>query len=61
MRRGRSPSFTLFTTSGKGVYRSRAKANSAARWVAGTTGEAVSVVNDRSGESWEVRASGREA
>jgi hypothetical protein len=61
MTRGERGSFTTYTASGRGTYRSRTKADSAARWVAGTTGEAVSVVNDRSGESWEVPAPGREA
>jgi hypothetical protein len=56
MRRGTRGSFTVYTADARGTYRSRTKADSAARWVAGRTGEAVTVVNDRSGEIWEVPA-----
>jgi hypothetical protein len=53
---GARGSFTVYTADARGTYRSRIKADSAARWVAGRTGEAVTVVNDRSGEIWEVSA-----
>lgn len=58
MTRGARGSFTVYTADARGTYRSRTRADSAARWVAGTTGGAVTVVNDRSGEMWEVRAPG---
>jgi hypothetical protein len=54
MRRRRSQSFTIYTARGRGSYRSYAKANSAALWVAQLTGENVTVVNDGTGQSWEV-------
>jgi hypothetical protein len=54
MRRRRSVSFTVYTVRGRGSYRSYAMADSAARWVAQVTGETVTVVNDGTGESWEV-------
>jgi hypothetical protein len=54
MRRRRSESFTVYTARGRGSYRSYAKADSAARWVAEVTGETVTVVNEGTGQSWEV-------
>ena len=54
MRRRPHASFAVYTARGRGSYRSRVKADSAARWVAGTTGETVSVVNEATGETWEV-------
>jgi len=54
MRRGRRASFTVYTTRGRGSYHSSSKAHAAARWVAGETGESVTVVNERTGQSWEV-------
>jgi len=54
VRRRRSKSFTVYTSSGTGSYHSRAKAESAARWVAEGTGEPVSVVNESTGQTWEV-------
>lgn len=53
MRRRRSESFTVYTARGRGSYRSRSKADAAARWVAQETGESVDVVNESTGESWE--------
>lgn len=38
-----------------GSYRSYAKADSAARWVAQETGESVTVVNEDTGQSWTYR------
>lgn len=58
MRRGRSDSFTVYTARGSGSYRSHSKAHAAARWVAQETGESVSVVNERTGQSWEVSIGG---
>lgn len=52
--RRRSVSFTVYTARGGGSYRSYAMADSAARWVAQVTGETVTVVNDGTGERWEV-------
>lgn len=54
MRRRRSGSFTVYTARGSGTYRSRTKADSAARWVAQVTGETVTVVNEDTGQRWEV-------
>ena len=54
MRRRRSESFSVYTARGRGSYRSYAKADSAARWVSQETGETVTVVNDGTGQSWEV-------
>jgi hypothetical protein len=54
MRRRRSESFTVYTARGRGSYRSPSKAHAAARWVAQETGESVSVVNENTGQSWEV-------
>ncbi len=54
MRRRGSQSFTVYTARGRGSYRSRAKADAAAHWVAHETGESVSVVNESTGRSWEV-------
>jgi hypothetical protein len=54
VRRRRNRSFTVYTSSGTGSYRSRAKAESAARWVAEGTGEPVSVVSESTGQTWEV-------
>jgi hypothetical protein len=53
MRRRPQASFTVYTARGRGSYRSRVKADPAARWVAGTTGETVTVVNEGTGETWE--------
>jgi hypothetical protein len=54
MRRRRSGSFTVYTAHGRGSYRSYAKADSAARWVAEVTGETVTVVNEGTAQSWDV-------
>jgi hypothetical protein len=54
MRRRQSASFTVYTARGRGSYRSYAKADSAARWVAQETGETVTIVNEGTGQSWEV-------
>ena len=54
MSRRRSESFTIYTARGRGSYRSYAKADSAARWVAQETGETVTVVNEGTGRRWEV-------
>jgi hypothetical protein len=54
MRRRRSESFTVYTARGRGSYRSYAKADSAARWVAEVTGETVTVVNEGTGQNWKV-------
>jgi hypothetical protein len=56
MRRRHSANFTVYTTGGTGSYRSYAKAEAAARWVAEETGESVRFVNDSSGQSWDVSA-----
>jgi hypothetical protein len=58
-RSGTSPSFTVYTARGRGCYHTRAQADSAARWVVRETGHPVTVVNERSGERWEVAASAR--
>jgi hypothetical protein len=54
MRRRRSESFTVYTARGRGSYRTYAKADSAARWVAEVTGETVTVVNEGTGQNWKV-------
>jgi hypothetical protein len=54
MRRRRSESLTVYTARGRGSYRSYAKADSAARWVAQETGKTVTIVNEGTGQSWEV-------
>jgi hypothetical protein len=56
MRRARTASFTVYTARGRGSYRSRVKADSAARWVARETGESVSVMDEGTGEIWVVPA-----
>lgn len=59
MRRLRTSYFTVYTARGRGSYRSRDKAESAARWVAQETGERVTVVNERTGEIEEISSSHR--
>ena len=54
MRKRPNASFTVYTARGRGSYRSREQAESAARWVARTTGETVTVVNEVTRETWEV-------
>jgi hypothetical protein len=54
MRRRRSGNFTVYTARGRGAYRTYAKAAVAARWVAEVTGESVTVVNEGTGQTWEV-------
>jgi hypothetical protein len=61
MRRPRKGSFTVYTAHGRGSYRSRVQADSAARWVAEETGETVSVVNEGTGETWDVSVPARTA
>jgi hypothetical protein len=56
MKRRRSESFAVYTARGRGEYRSYAKADSAARWVAEVTGETVTVVNEDTGQNWEISA-----
>ena len=46
----------VYTARGRGSYRSYAKADSAARWVAQETGKTVTIVNEGTGQSWEVSA-----
>ncbi len=59
MRRRRNVSFTLYSARGRGwSYRSYAKADSAARWISQETGESVHVVNESTGQSWEVSIGG---
>ena len=54
MRRRGSESFTVYTARGSGSYRSSSRAQAAARWVAQVTGETVTVVNEDTGQRWEV-------
>jgi len=56
VKRLRTPSFTVYTAHGRGSYRSRQKAEAAARWVAQETGERITVVNERTGEIEEFSA-----
>lgn len=49
-----SASFTVYTAMGRVSYRSHSKADAAARWIARESGDSVSVVNERTGQSWEV-------
>jgi hypothetical protein len=56
MRRRKRGFFTVYTARGKGTYGSHAKAEAAARWVAQETGESVSVVDESTGQTWEVSA-----
>jgi hypothetical protein len=58
-RRRQAPAFTVYTAKGAGSYRSRAKAVAAASWVAETSGGSISVVDERTGELWEVAAPAR--
>jgi hypothetical protein len=60
IKRRRSTSFTVHTARGTGSYRSRAKADSAAHWVADETRTPVSVVSEHTGERWEVSPVRRE-
>jgi hypothetical protein len=60
IKRRRSASFTVHTDRGRGSYRSRAKADSAAHWVADETRTPVSVVSELTGERWEVSPVRRE-
>jgi hypothetical protein len=46
--------FTIFTSAGIGSYRSLTKAMAAAQWVAQESGDSVSVVNQSTGQSWQV-------
>jgi hypothetical protein len=55
-RRRSTGRFSVYTAHGRGSYRSYAKAHAAARWVARTTGESVSIVNDGTAQSWKVSA-----
>ena len=54
MRRLRSASFTVYTAMGRVSYRNRSKADAAARWIARESGDSVSVVNESTGQSWEI-------
>jgi hypothetical protein len=54
MRRRKLESFTVYTTRGRGLYRSHIKAEAAARWVSQDTGESVSMVNESTGQRWEI-------
>jgi len=56
MRRGRHERFSVFTSRGIGSYGSRSKAISAARWVAQGSGGTVSVINETTGQMWEMPA-----
>ena len=58
-RAGTGPSFAVYTGRGRGSYHTRTQADSAARWVVRETGTSVTVVNERSGERWEVAGSAR--
>jgi hypothetical protein len=44
----------VYTARGRGSYRSYAKAYSAARWVAQESEKTVTIVNEGTGQSWEV-------
>jgi hypothetical protein len=44
----------VYTARGRGSYRSYAKADSAARWVAQETEKTVTIVNEGTGQSWEI-------
>ena len=56
--RRRSVHFTLWTGSSSGSYRSWERVIGAARWIAGDTEAAVRVVDDDSGQMWDVSAAG---
>jgi hypothetical protein len=53
-RRRSTGRFSVYTAHGRSSYRSYVKARAAARWVARTTGESVSIVNDGTAQSWKV-------
>jgi hypothetical protein len=55
-RAGTSPSYSVYTARGIGRYHTWMQADSAARWVARETGRSVTVMNERSGERWDVTA-----
>ena len=59
MRPRRNSGYTLWTRRGPGSYRSWERAVGAARWVAEESGMGVSMVNDDSGEIWDVSPDGR--
>jgi hypothetical protein len=51
--------YTLRTSRGTGSYRSWERAVGAARWTAEVTMADTSIVNDDSGEMWDVKPDGR--
>ena len=55
-RRRSTGRFSVYTAHGRSSYRSYVKARAAARWVARTTGESASIVNDGTAQSWKVPA-----
>lgn len=56
---GRHRGYTLRTSRGTGSYRSWERAVGAARWTAEVTKADTSIVNDDSGETWDVKPDGR--
>jgi hypothetical protein len=52
--RQRTDRFTVYTSTGMSSYRSRSKAMAAAEWVVAESGTAVSVMNEGTGQRWEV-------
>lgn len=57
----RSDGFTLWTSRGSGSYRTWGRAAGAARWTAEGSGMSVLLVNDESGQMWDVSPDGRVA
>ena len=58
MTRRRVERFTVYTSAGRGSYRSRSKAIAAAQWVALESGEPVVVHNETNGHRWDVSSRG---
>jgi hypothetical protein len=58
LRAPRSERFRVYTTRGTASYRSRSHAITAARWVSRESGDSVTVVNERTGQRWDVPALG---
>lgn len=61
MRSKRHERFSVFTSSGIGSYGSRSKAIAAAEWVARESDDSVSVLDETTGQIWEISAARRSA
>ena len=59
MRPRRIVRYTVWTNNGSASYRGRSRAMAAAHWVAGESGGAIVVANERTGQRWDISAVGR--